>query len=75
MISLAISVRHRVLLSPQRSHPSAEEVKLHQAQALAKFLIEQLEPFAANMSSSSSPAQQEVESLRAQLEAEKARNS
>ena len=39
------------------------------------FLIEQLEPFAANMSSSSSPAQQEIESLRAQLEAEKAHNS
>ena len=58
-----------------KSHHSAEEVKVHQAQALAKFMIEQLEPFAANMSSSSSPAQQEIESLRAQLEAEKARNS
>ena len=60
---------------PSKPHPSAEEVKVHQAQALAKLLIEQLEPFAANMSSSSSPAQQEIESLRAQLEAEKARNS
>ena len=60
---------------PSKSHPSAEEVKVHQAQAPAKFLIEQVEPFAANMSSSSSPAQQEIEPLRAQLEAEKARNS
>ena len=60
---------------PSKSHPSAEEVKVHQAQALAKFLIEQIEPFASNMSSSSSRAQQEIESLRAQLAAEKARNS
>ena len=48
---------------------------LRKAQALAKFLIEQLEPLASNMSSSSAPAQQEIESLRAQLEADKARNS
>ena len=59
---------------PSKSHPSAGEVKVHQAHALAKFLMEQLEPFAANVSSSSSPAQQEIESLRAQLEAERARN-
>ncbi|OLP78312.1 hypothetical protein AK812_SmicGene41517 [Symbiodinium microadriaticum] len=63
------------IAEPTKSHPSVEEVKVHQAQALAKFLIEQVEPFATNMSSSSSPAQQEIDSLRAQLEAEKARNS
>ena len=62
------------IAEPSKSHPSVEEVKVHQAQALAKFLIEQIEPFATNMSSSSSPAQHEIESLRAQLEAEKARN-
>ncbi|OLP97238.1 hypothetical protein AK812_SmicGene20478 [Symbiodinium microadriaticum] len=63
------------IAEPTKSHPSVEEIKVHQAQALAKFLIEQVEPFATNMSSSSSPAQQEIDSLRAQLEAEKARNS
>ena len=63
------------IAEPTKSHPSVEEVKVHQAQALAKFLIEQVEPFASNMSSSSSLAQQEIDSLRAQLEAEKARNS
>ena len=63
------------IAEPTKSRPSVEEVKVHQAQALAKFLIEQVEPFASNMSSSSSPAQQEIDSLRAQLEAEKARNS
>ena len=60
---------------PPKSHPTSEEVKVHKAQALAKFLTDQLEPFASNMSSSSTPDKQEIESLRAQLEAEKARNS
>ena len=67
--------KNQSIAEPTKSHPSVEEIKVHQAQALAKFLIEQVEPFATNMSSSSSPAQQEIDSLRAQLEAEKARNS
>ena len=63
------------LADPPKSHPTSEEVKVHKAQALAKFLTDQLEPFASNMSSSSNPDKQEIESLRAQLEAEKTRKS
>ena len=54
---------------------TSEEIKVHKAQALAKFLSDQLEPFASNMSSSSNPDKQEIESLQAQLEAEKTRNN
>ena len=60
---------------PPKSHPTSEEVKVQKAQALAKFVTGQIEPFASNMSSSSNPDKQEIESLRAQLEAEKTRNS
>ena len=49
---------------PPKSHPTSEEVKVHKAQALAKFLTDQIEPFASNMSSSSNPDKQEIESLR-----------
>ena len=65
------------IADPPKSHPTSEAVKVHKAQALAalaKFLGDQLESFASNMSSSSNPDKQEIESLRAQLEAEKARN-
>ena len=62
------------IADPPKSHPTSEAVKVHKAQALAKFLGDQLESFASNMSSSSNPDKQELESLRAQLEAEKARN-
>ena len=60
---------------PPKPHPTSEEIKVHKAQALARFLTDQIEPFASNMSSSSNPDKQEIESLRAQLEAEKTRNS
>ena len=63
------------IADPPKSHPTSEEVKVHKAQALAKFLTGQLEPFASNMSSSSNPDKHEIESLRAQHEAEKTRNS
>ena len=62
------------IADPPKSHPTSEAVKVHKAQALAKFLGDQLESSASNMSSSSNPDKQELESLRAQLEAEKARN-
>ena len=62
------------IADPPKSHPTSEAVKVHKAQALAKFLGDQLESFASNMSSSSNPDKQEIQSLRAQLEAEKARN-
>ena len=61
--------------NPSKSHLTSEEIKVHKAQALAKFLSDQLEPFASNMSSSSNPDKQEIESLQAQLEAEKTRNN
>ena len=60
---------------PPKPHPTSEEIKVHKAQALARFLTDQIEPFASNMSSSSNPDKQEIESLRAQLKAEKTRNS
>ena len=67
--------KEQKVADPSKSHPTSEEIKVHKAQALAKFLSDQIEPFASNMSSSSNPDKQEIESLRAQLEAEKTRNS
>ena len=76
MILPVISVRVKALLSPRSlTHPLKRLKSIRLKHLQAKFLIEQVEPFASNMSSSSSPAQQEIDSLRAQLEAEKARNS
>ena len=67
--------KEQKVADPPKSHPTSEEIKVHKAQALAKFLSDQIEPFASNMSSSSNPDKQEIESLRAQLEAEKTRNA
>ena len=67
--------KEQKVADPSKSHPTSEEIKVHKAQALAKFLSDQIEPFASNMSSSSNPDKQEIESLRAQLEAKKTRNS
>ena len=67
--------KEQKVADPPKSHPTSEEIKVHKAQALAKFLSDQIEPFASNMSSSSNPDKQEIESLRAQLEAEKTRNN
>ena len=53
------------IADPPKSHPTSEAIQVHKAQALAKFLGDKLESFVSNMSSSSNPDKQEIESLRA----------